>query len=271
MKEDPKRLAPSLEIARELYLKSGNQCAFYGCTNLIMDSDGNYIGELCHIESAMSGGERFNPDQSNEDRRAFSNLMLMCHKHHVITNNTDLWTVEKMQKLKKEHESKFSNIADKIIAQFTDFTKLISIEYSNNLYLINEVLKWGNEPYMLQETLLDINTFANELSKIPLKTRSILSIILERSTARGSDMQFSPVEIEEACHIDSNEVKRHLSILDSYHMIGERGYDDFGQSLLYLRDIVEWPLWKTIKEFCSKTHIPISSIVSDLKFNNFDK
>src|SRR4051812_38825563 len=92
MTEVPKRLAPTPETLRELFLKSGNRCAFPGCTALLMDEDGTFIAQLCHIEAAELGGERFNLHMSNEQRRAVSNLMLMCYPHHRITNDVSRYS-----------------------------------------------------------------------------------------------------------------------------------------------------------------------------------
>ena len=89
MTEKPKRLTPKGETLRELFLKSGNMCAFPNCTSLMMNSDGVFIGQLCHIEAAEEGGERFNPSMTNEERRAAANLMLMCYEHHKITNDVE--------------------------------------------------------------------------------------------------------------------------------------------------------------------------------------
>ncbi len=69
-----KRLQPKGDVLRELFLKSGNLCAFPGCGHLIMDPDGNLIGEVCHVEAAEQGGERFNPNQTNEERRGLARV-----------------------------------------------------------------------------------------------------------------------------------------------------------------------------------------------------
>ena len=89
--EEVKRLAPKQEILRELYIKSGNECAYPGCHNVLVDENGKFVGEVCHIEAAMPGGERFNPNMTNEDRRSFGNLMLMCHHHHVVTDDVCIY------------------------------------------------------------------------------------------------------------------------------------------------------------------------------------
>src|SRR4051794_3646941 len=76
-----KRLTLKFETFREIFLKSDNRCAFPGCNAVIMNSDGLFIGQICHIEAAEEGGPRFNPIMTNEDRRKASNLMLMCYPH----------------------------------------------------------------------------------------------------------------------------------------------------------------------------------------------
>lgn len=113
-KEKAKRLAPLPETLRELFLKSGNCCAFPDCQRLMMNSDGVFIGQVCHIEGAEEGGERFNENQTNEERRHFSNLMLMCYDHHTITNDVTKYTAEVLRKMKADHEAKFTDVAKAI-------------------------------------------------------------------------------------------------------------------------------------------------------------
>lgn len=114
MNQKVKRLKPLGSVLRELYLKSGNECAFPECEKKIMSANGDFIGQLCHIEAAEEGGQRFNKDQSNEQRREFKNLLLMCYEHHVVTNDTNKYDVEAMREIKKTHEEKYSNIVEKI-------------------------------------------------------------------------------------------------------------------------------------------------------------
>jgi hypothetical protein len=108
MNEAPKRLAPTYLTLRELYLRSGNVCAFPGCDALMMDEDGNFIGQICHIEAAEPGGERFNPAMTNEERRSASNLLLLCYPHHVATNDIRRYAAADLRKIKVEHEARYS-------------------------------------------------------------------------------------------------------------------------------------------------------------------
>jgi hypothetical protein len=110
-----KRKAPDKDTLRELYLKSGNGCAFPDCTRVMLNKDGVFVGQICHIEAAEEGGERFNPAMSDEERAAFPNLMLMCYEHHVITNDVDTYPVPVLQAMKAEHEAKFTDPAQAIL------------------------------------------------------------------------------------------------------------------------------------------------------------
>lgn len=103
-----KRLAPTADTVRRLFLLSGNQCAFPGCNHPIIVEDGTYVGELCHICAAAEDGERFDPMQNNEDRRQFDNLLLMCHPHHVVTDDVVAYPVERMRQMKADHERRFT-------------------------------------------------------------------------------------------------------------------------------------------------------------------
>jgi hypothetical protein len=48
----------------------------------MLNIEGTFIGQICHIEAAEEGGERFNLNTTNEQRRSAVNLMLMCYEHH---------------------------------------------------------------------------------------------------------------------------------------------------------------------------------------------
>jgi len=140
MKEIPKRLPPLSSTVRELYLKSGNNCAFPGCKRRLFNIKGVFIGQICHIEAAEPGGKRFNASQSNEQRRLASNLMLMCYDHHVETDDVVRFPVEALWKLKMVHESKFSDVVETMLDTVRDLTELVSASFPKNLNKMNRVL-----------------------------------------------------------------------------------------------------------------------------------
>ncbi|MFB1079242.1 hypothetical protein [Photobacterium damselae] len=99
------RKAPKIDIIKRLCILSKNQCAFPGCDHTILNENGEYIAQLCHIEAAEKGGERYNENQTDEERRAESNLLFLCHAHHKETDNVARYTVGVLKEMKRRHES----------------------------------------------------------------------------------------------------------------------------------------------------------------------
>ena len=70
------------EVMESLFARSGNQCAFPGCTNKFYLDD-VYVGQKCHVEATSKGGPRYNvkriEDGTVDDE---SNLILLCPIHH---------------------------------------------------------------------------------------------------------------------------------------------------------------------------------------------
>ncbi len=100
----------STKTHKMLWGKSGNRCAMPECgIELVMDitetDDETLIGEECHIIAKKSDGPRGNKFFDISKLNLYENLILMCRNHHkVIDDNPDLYTIEKLKLIKKEHE-----------------------------------------------------------------------------------------------------------------------------------------------------------------------
>ncbi len=100
------RQSPKTETIRFLFAKSGNVCAFPGCTHELVTDDNLYVAEICHIEAAEPRGPRYNPNTIDEERRGHDNLIILCHAHHRrIDSDVSTYTVERLRQMKVEHES----------------------------------------------------------------------------------------------------------------------------------------------------------------------
>ncbi len=113
------RLPLKPSTIKQLFAQSANQCAFPDCNEKIVSDNQAILGEICHIEAAEPGGERYNPKSTDEFRRSYENLILMCSKHHKITNDVHTYTVEKLKQFKAQHLLKSGhktyNVTDDII------------------------------------------------------------------------------------------------------------------------------------------------------------
>src|SRR5690554_4739894 len=93
---------------QRLYAMSGNQCAFPDCTQTFFDVEGkSNVSNICHIEAAEQGGQRYNPNSDDEYRRSFENLILLCPNHHKITDDVEKFPVSVLRNMKEQHEAKF--------------------------------------------------------------------------------------------------------------------------------------------------------------------
>jgi hypothetical protein len=78
-----------------------------------MAVDGTLTGEVCHIRGLRSGSARYHPAQTDVERHAYANLVLMCPTHHtVIDDDDDAYSVERLYKIKATHEAQSTPIPD---------------------------------------------------------------------------------------------------------------------------------------------------------------
>ncbi|HEY0428425.1 MAG TPA: hypothetical protein VGC76_11645 [Pyrinomonadaceae bacterium] len=101
---------PSTATIKKLSILSGNTCAFPNCPTPLVDEESGIItAQMCHIKAKNAGGARYDASQSNQERDAFENLILMCPIHHtVIDADVESYTVERLHQLKKNHELRVS-------------------------------------------------------------------------------------------------------------------------------------------------------------------
>jgi hypothetical protein len=143
------RKSPNAGTLRHLFVLSGNECAYPECNHPIFNDDGLYIAQLCHIHAAEKGGQRFNQNQTDEERRSSDNLLFMCHRHH---KETDHMTADELKKIKIEHE-----------AQFTEKGR----EATQN---------------MIRQVLFEIDNYWDRLSR---KTFNLQDLKIERDFGKG--------------------------------------------------------------------------------------
>ncbi|MBV8592114.1 MAG: hypothetical protein JO212_19010 [Acetobacteraceae bacterium] len=283
MAEEAKRLKPRPETLRELFLKSGNICAFPDCNALMMDAEGDFIGLLCHIEAAEKGGQRFNPNMSNEQRRQASNLMLMCHKHHVKTNDVEKYPVSKLQQIKADHERRFSHPERAIRERLIDWTTVDQPSEVKSLARMNAVLDWGLSPSLLSESARDLNEYISRIRRIPLGLRRFIGAVADRAYRMidtGVVKENSPREwqfeilisdLAGALHLSEYRIVKLAQQLDGYGVGGLDDADYNGRHrAVRINHLNEWPFWLDLAEFCHKAPESIEAFTEDMDFARLD-
>lgn len=280
MTEIVKRLAPITETLREIFLKSGNICAFPGCGTLNMTEDGTFIAQICHIEAAEEGGERFNPLMSNEQRRQASNLMILCYPHHVETNNVSRFRVSDMKDMKKLHENKFSHPERAMLEQIKDWTELSVATIPKNMKKYAEMVE-GLDGNHLAGSLVELAAYVNEFQRIPIEVRKFFSTVLKRVQAmrnyrvvRKSNLGdpiaihlnalIGPLRLTEA------SIRSKLIELESYELVWIE-IDDWQVEWVRICDISSGWQWNELYNFCDYLSIfDLDTFAVDLDFARLD-
>jgi hypothetical protein len=282
MQEKAKRLAPSGETLRELFLKSGNICAFPNCGHLMMDADGVFIGQVCHIEAAEEGGERFNPNMSNEDRRGFANLMLMCLEHHKVTDDVAKFPAEKLRQMKTEHERRFSRPDRAILEKLTDWTTIEQPKRVANLRRLDEVLGWGSTDEDRLESINALNAYIERFGRVPIEVRRFLGAAVARAHRMrdtpavrygSSHLHMLVSDLQAALRLEPRVIDEFVKLLEAYGLgdFDEMETDSGAQLALRIRGLKSgWAHWPDLLAFCHKTNVGLEVFTEDLDFARLD-
>jgi hypothetical protein len=102
---------PGITDIKLLFARSGNRCAFPKC-RAPMALNETLTGEVCHIKGARPGSARYDPGQTDVERHAYANLVLMCPTHHTVIDDEETYTVERLCKIKAAHEAQSAPVPD---------------------------------------------------------------------------------------------------------------------------------------------------------------
>lgn len=270
--EKVKRETISAATLRKLYITSGNKCAFEGCNHEIVNENGTLVAELCHIEAAMPGGERFNPNMTNKERAQAANLLYLCHKHHKETNDVCKFPVDRMVKIKRDHENLFRNIMNDMLKTIEDVTKQQTLIKSNSLQSINAVRKWNLDDSTLKESVDSCNKVFEVLNTLDKNTRIVFSHMVENSEMKHRRVVLLAL-IKQKLNLSLSDMNNYLDILNNYNFIS-RPYEDYdcGYSgpICDIRDPDDWDMWGEIKEYCKFKKISLTELIIELDFEKLD-
>jgi len=97
--------APTLTTIKRLFALSGNRCAFPDCSAPLIEESETVTGEICHIRAVNQKGPRFDKTQSDVERHAGANLLLLCSRHHkVIDSEPKKYSVSVLEAMKRNRE-----------------------------------------------------------------------------------------------------------------------------------------------------------------------
>lgn len=98
--------APKESTLKKLFALSRNRCAFSACATQIVDPmSGIVTGEICHIKARNVNGPRYDSHKTDEERHAYSNLIILCRLHHrIVDEQAARFTADLLSEMKEIHE-----------------------------------------------------------------------------------------------------------------------------------------------------------------------
>ncbi len=136
----------TLTTIKKLFLLSCNQCAAPDCNNILLARDETTVtAKICHIEAASPKGARYNPQMTDDDRRHFNNLFLLCDECHCIIDNKEnekKFSVQLLKEWKRNHENKCrqNKLINKPLVLNQAINAIANIDFPeyNNIYDTNK-------------------------------------------------------------------------------------------------------------------------------------
>ena len=188
------RLGPKSDVVRALFARSGNRCAFPGCTAPLVNERNQFIAQVCHIEAAEPGGERYTPGQSDEERRGYANLLILCYPHHVETDDVTRYPVQALRQMKALHEQQFErdpfkideSLLNKIVGEMDQYWSRVEELHRNHI---------------VPELAIEINARAKFLDlaaaarSVAQDIQRLQDMLLESDDALESDVQALLAEV----------------------------------------------------------------------------
>lgn len=111
-----------------LWAKAGNRCSYRykgnNCTQKMVEAPNGsdtVVGFECHIVGKTKDSARFLDNYPNDKMDTYENRILLCGSHHKLVddkNNEQIYTIQIVRKMKKEHEYFISNrqiVADNLV------------------------------------------------------------------------------------------------------------------------------------------------------------
>jgi len=90
---------------------SGGLCYSPGCPEPVLAEIADamrFVAQIAHIRAATPDGPRYDPSMTNDERRDFPNLILLCKPHHDDVDNAAnarTYTVDMLLRWKAQRES----------------------------------------------------------------------------------------------------------------------------------------------------------------------
>lgn len=265
-----KRLKPTPTTVRELYVYSGNTCAYTGCNERLLLDDGNWNCEAAHIYGVEEGAARGEHDLTNEQLREPWNLVLMCRKHHKIVDGVDAenrYPVETVRKMKDDHERGYRE-AMASLERILDTSAGNDPKYPANLCAAG----YGDEDAAVDIEMM--RPWVEAIAKQPLGVRDLIALIVIHSDARRAHSSTTSVQIAGVASVSEAEIYRRVKHLEADGLLDVNLDEEPGVVFFDLldpsRSEAGWDLFSALWDATNGDPELIRQAIVDLDFTVFE-
>jgi hypothetical protein len=304
MAGEKKRLDPTDTTLRSLYIASGGICEMQDCNKRLTQPSGAWIGTVAHIVSAEDNGPRADKSMDPKDRRAASNLMLLCADHgrevDDLRTGEKLYPRERLEEIKRTHEARFSGLIDDMLASsrsrarsvgdFVDTAVGASVAGRTYAKFAEYWNLADGDPDLLDQACREFEESRRTLSQLSQAALGTLSWLLGlwESTLEagpqgnrnfGDDWRGGPQIHQSLIHnreLNPQQLQSALEELEQRGILWPPSPDEYEyQERRYSIGSpwsTEWTTWRRIAEYLDRTHrSTVSSWVSSLDYSVFDE
>ena len=279
--DDPVRRKNYRAVERELWMLSGNECAHEGCTNRMVTESGAYVGEIAHIRGVRPTSARHDSSMSDDDLRDKSNLVLLCHEHHIETDDESRYPVKRMRRMKKNHELRFIKAYSQFQVQFNDYTDALHPTRCKTLNRWLDVLGLHGSDFdqdYIEAEARELNELADRLSSLTDEARHLLSFIVSRGSEDRIKNTFH-FQLSELARRTRTSKSRIVDIFDELERLdfGNIYWSEDGEppeAVVYARTGSHRsysPLLNSLKDFCEQSDHDLDELIIHLRFDLFDR
>ncbi|MFL0025934.1 hypothetical protein ACJBCE_23725 [Streptomyces sp. NBUL23] len=173
------RLAPLPDVVRQLWVFSGNECAWGTCDVRLVDPTGGWVGKIAHIIGAEPTSARHDSTWTKDELRDYSNLILLCGNHHDVIDHVasrDQFTVDDLRALKERHEARYRYGLARMEEAFLNVTKGNVVRPCTTLGRF-----WlGDDEEERAGNVETVNEIANYLATVTTAAREVLAFLVSR-------------------------------------------------------------------------------------------
>lgn len=282
--DDPETSAERLQIKStvrtRLLLLSGNRCAWTTCKQALAPEEGGMFGEIAHIRAAEKSGPRFDATMTNNERRGFDNLLLLCGKHHTLIDHVDTWHQyprADLEEIKRLHEAPLLRALDDLgraEEEYVDHTRGTAVVHCTTLKrmygaMLDEENRLG--------TVESVNKIANHLGTVTRAARQLLCDVVEKNEQMGV------AEAARRSHRPRREIYDLLDELMRLHL-AEVYPDEFaepgdprqrivllGQGVWSHNPVFDYPFWRDLRKHVDeRDDLRFADLIVGLDFSLLD-